>query len=53
MNGLLLLILGSRYGADGAAVGFLVTAGFFIVPASYLILKRRRKEWQADTPLAS
>lgn len=53
LNGLLLLIFGSRYGAEGAATGFLITAAVFIVPASYVILKRRRAEWQADTTLAT
>lgn len=43
----LVFLLGSRYGATGAAAGFLATVGIFLVPMGTLIWKRRRAEWQS------
>ena len=44
--GAVVYLLGSKYGPNGAAAGFMVVAALFVVPLSTFIWVRRRAEWQ-------
>lgn len=46
LNGLMVYVLGSRYGPTGAAIGFAATVGAFLVPVGTWIWKKRRLEWR-------
>lgn len=44
--GIFVFLLGSSYGPNGAAAGFMMVAALFVVPLSTFIWARRRSEWQ-------
>ena len=46
LNGMMVYVLGSRYGPTGAAIGFAATVSLFLVPVGTWIWKRRRLEWR-------
>ena len=44
-NGLLVWLLGSRFGPEGAATSYLVAVVLLLLPGTILIFNRCRREW--------
>lgn len=51
--GVLVLILGARYGGQGTAAAYLMVVALMIVPGGSLIWIRRRREWHAVATLSA